>query len=54
MQSLSRQAHGQDVYTRKGENEVSWFQETAAVSLELIAKVGRTPASAIVEGVPAR
>ena len=49
MQGESRQAHWQDVYTRKGENEVSWFQEYPAPSIELIAQVGATPASAIID-----
>jgi SAM-dependent methyltransferase len=49
MQSESRQAHWQNVYTKKGENEVSWFQENPAPSLELIAQVGATPASAILD-----
>jgi hypothetical protein len=49
MQSESRQAHWEGVYTNKGENEVSWFQETPTPSLELIAQVGATPASAIID-----
>ncbi len=49
MQVESRQAHWQDVYTRKGENEVSWFQEDPAPSLELMAQAGATPASAIID-----
>jgi SAM-dependent methyltransferase len=49
MQSESRQAHWESVYTKKGENEVSWFQENPAPSLELIAQVGATPASAIID-----
>ena len=49
MQSESRQAHWQNVYTKKGENEVSWFQENPTPSLELIAQVGATPASAIID-----
>jgi SAM-dependent methyltransferase len=49
MQSESRQAHWEGVYTKKGENEVSWFQENPAPSLELIAQVGATPASAIID-----
>jgi SAM-dependent methyltransferase len=49
MQSESRQAHWQNVYTKKGENEVSWFQENPAPSLELIAQVGATPTSAIID-----
>jgi SAM-dependent methyltransferase len=49
MQSESRQAHWQNVYTKKGENEVSWFQENPAPSLELIAQIGAPPASAILD-----
>ena len=49
MRSESRQAHWEGVYTKKGENEVSWFQENPAPSLELIAHVGATPASAIID-----
>ena len=49
MQSESRRAHWEGVYTKKGENEVSWFQENPAPSLELIAQVGATPASAIID-----
>jgi ubiquinone/menaquinone biosynthesis C-methylase UbiE len=45
----SRKAHWEDVYTRKGETEVSWFQENPAPSLELIAQIGATPASAIID-----
>lgn len=33
-----RQQHWEDVYTRKGEEEVSWFQPEASVSLELIGR----------------
>jgi SAM-dependent methyltransferase len=49
MQTESRQAHWQNVYTKKGENEVSWFQENPAPSLELIAEIGGTPASAVID-----
>jgi len=49
MSSESRQAHWEDVYTKKGENEVSWFQESPAPSLELIAQIGATPASAVID-----
>jgi SAM-dependent methyltransferase len=37
MSDVSRRAHWENVYTTKGENEVSWFQENPAPSLELIA-----------------
>jgi SAM-dependent methyltransferase len=49
MESESRQAHWQNVYTNKGENEVSWFQENPAPSLELIAQVDAPPTSAILD-----
>jgi SAM-dependent methyltransferase len=49
MASESRQAHWENVYTRKGESEVSWFQENPAPSLELIAQAGATHASAIID-----
>jgi SAM-dependent methyltransferase len=49
MQNESRQAHWEDVYTKKGENEVSWFQENPTPSVELIAQFGATSASAIID-----
>lgn len=49
MQNKGRQAHWESVYTTKGENEVSWFQENPAPSLELIAQVGAISASAIID-----
>ena len=49
MEDASRQAHWENVYTTKGENEVSWFQQSPAPSLELIAQAGATPASAIID-----
>jgi SAM-dependent methyltransferase len=44
-----RQAHWQGVYTSKGEAEVSWFQESPAISLELIELAGVSPATAIID-----
>jgi ubiquinone/menaquinone biosynthesis C-methylase UbiE len=49
MQSESRQAHWENVYTKKGENEVSWFQQDPALSLELIAELGANPDAAIID-----
>src|SRR6202158_1558720 len=49
MSDASRKAHWETVYTTKGENEVSWFQENPAPSLELIDLVGSASASAIVD-----
>jgi SAM-dependent methyltransferase len=36
MAEASRQAHWEEVYTSKGETDVSWFQDNATPSLELI------------------
>jgi SAM-dependent methyltransferase len=49
MQNDHRQAHWEAVYTKKAESEVSWFQENPACSLDLIAQVGATRASAIID-----
>src|SRR6185436_16886591 len=49
MEDTDRQAHWDNVYVTKGENEVSWFQQSPAPSLELIAQVGATHKSAIVD-----
>ena len=49
MENESRQAHWENVYTSKGENEVSWFQESPAPSLALIAGIRVVPASAIID-----
>ncbi|MBA2399199.1 MAG: class I SAM-dependent methyltransferase [Bradyrhizobium sp.] len=49
MESEGRQAHWENVYTSKGENEVSWFQESPAPSLALIAETGAAPSSGIID-----
>src|ERR1035437_7431172 len=49
MNDLSRQDHWEKVYTTRGENQVSWFQETPAPSLELIGLVGAIRSSAIID-----
>jgi 2-polyprenyl-3-methyl-5-hydroxy-6-metoxy-1,4-benzoquinol methylase len=49
MTDPNRKAHWETVYSTKGENEVSWFQESPAPSLELIALARPTPLSAIVD-----
>jgi SAM-dependent methyltransferase len=49
MSDENRQAHWDEVYTSKSENAVSWFQESPALSLELIKLAGATSASAIVD-----
>jgi trans-aconitate methyltransferase len=40
MNNTDRQAHWQNVYATKAEKEVSWFQESPAPSLDLIAATG--------------
>ena len=44
MSSLSQSQHWDDVYSRKAENEVSWFEASPSRSLELIerAKIARS------------
>jgi SAM-dependent methyltransferase len=49
MSTDDRHDHWQKVYTSKGENEVSWFQESPAPSLELIERAGANPASEIID-----
>lgn len=49
MSDENRQAHWDEVYTGNSENTVSWFQESPALSLELIKLAGATSASAIVD-----
>lgn len=40
MSSMERRAHWEKVYRTKGENEVSWFQKSPSISLELIRATG--------------
>jgi 2-polyprenyl-3-methyl-5-hydroxy-6-metoxy-1,4-benzoquinol methylase len=49
MREFNRQAHWQNVYKEKGENQVSWFQERPTISLELIEAAGAKPGSAIID-----
>jgi 2-polyprenyl-3-methyl-5-hydroxy-6-metoxy-1,4-benzoquinol methylase len=49
MSDMDRQAHWENVYTTKGEKEVSWFQENPAPSLELIALTGLSEDAAIID-----
>jgi 2-polyprenyl-3-methyl-5-hydroxy-6-metoxy-1,4-benzoquinol methylase len=49
MNDVSRKAHWENVYTTKSENQVSWFQENPAPSLELIDLAKPTPETAIVD-----
>ncbi len=49
MGSESRQGHWQNVYVSKRDNEVSWFEQTPAASLDLIGRAGATSASAVID-----
>lgn len=49
MSEFNRQAHWQDVYTKKGEFQVSWYQDRPAISLRLIEAIGVKPGSAIID-----
>jgi SAM-dependent methyltransferase len=49
MNDVTRQAHWQNVYSTRGEREVSWFEERPALSLELIRAAGATPRSSVID-----
>ena len=49
MAETGRKDHWETVYTTRGENEVSWFQDSPAPSLELIDRARPTPESHIVD-----
>jgi len=49
MNTAQRQAHWQNVYRTKAETEVSWFQDSPAISLELIEASGESQDSAIID-----
>jgi 2-polyprenyl-3-methyl-5-hydroxy-6-metoxy-1,4-benzoquinol methylase len=49
MKADSRKAHWETVYTSKGEQEVSWFEEKPVPSLELIATAGGIATSALID-----
>ena len=49
MSSLERQAHWENVYQTKGEGDVSWFQESPAISLDLIRTTGVKAGASIID-----
>jgi 2-polyprenyl-3-methyl-5-hydroxy-6-metoxy-1,4-benzoquinol methylase len=49
MNSLDRQAHWENVYTTKGEKEVSWFEENPTISLDLILSTGVNLGASIID-----
>ncbi|HEV3042709.1 MAG TPA: class I SAM-dependent methyltransferase [Roseiarcus sp.] len=49
MSAVSRQDHWRNVYASKRENEVSWFQDSAVPSLELIEGTSASPHSHVID-----
>jgi 2-polyprenyl-3-methyl-5-hydroxy-6-metoxy-1,4-benzoquinol methylase len=49
MSTFTRQSHWQNVYRTKGEYDVSWFQKTPAMSLDLIHATGATAGASIID-----
>lgn len=49
MIEASRQNHWDDVYTKKKEDEVSWFQESPAPSIDLLELVGAGQKSMVID-----
>jgi 2-polyprenyl-3-methyl-5-hydroxy-6-metoxy-1,4-benzoquinol methylase len=49
MNSLDRQVHWENVYTTKGEKEVSWFEENPTISLDLILSTGVNLGASIID-----
>jgi len=47
--AVSRQAHWNHVYDTKSGKELSWFQESPSVSLDLIREAGAEPDGAIID-----
>jgi 2-polyprenyl-3-methyl-5-hydroxy-6-metoxy-1,4-benzoquinol methylase len=46
---LERQAHWENVYLTKGERDVSWFEESPTISLDLIHATGVKPDASIID-----
>ena len=49
MNSVERHAHWQTVYQTKGEHDMSWFEESPAISLELIRATGVSTTASIID-----
>lgn len=49
MNDTSRHTHWEQVYTTKGEREVSWFQESAEPSMELLRAAGANSDTRIID-----
>jgi SAM-dependent methyltransferase len=49
MSNNERHAHWENVYQTKGERDVSWFQESPEISLDLIRATGAGPDASIID-----
>jgi trans-aconitate methyltransferase len=49
MNSVERQVHWENVYTTKGEKEVSWFEDSPTISLDLIRSAGVSTSASIID-----
>ena len=49
MNSVERQAHWKNVYSSKGEKEVSWFEDSPTISLDLIRSTGLSSSASIID-----
>jgi trans-aconitate methyltransferase len=49
MSDVGKKAHWENVYSTKGERDVSWYQESPAPSLELIALAGLSAGASIID-----
>jgi 2-polyprenyl-3-methyl-5-hydroxy-6-metoxy-1,4-benzoquinol methylase len=49
MNSVERQAHWENVYSTKGEKEVSWFEDSPTISLDLIRLTGVSSSTSIID-----
>jgi SAM-dependent methyltransferase len=47
--ALERQAYWQNIYQTKGERDVSWFEESPAISLDFIKATGVGPDASIID-----
>jgi trans-aconitate methyltransferase len=46
---VDRRAHWDEVYSTKGERDVSWFEDVPARSIEMLDAAGLTPASCVLD-----
>jgi 2-polyprenyl-3-methyl-5-hydroxy-6-metoxy-1,4-benzoquinol methylase len=49
MSDVERQAHWENVYQTKREGEVSWFQDSPSISVDLIQATGVEPGASIID-----